>query len=136
MFYDQKKELVTAGVVHTIRRSSVATFQSVPIPIKTGVVVRVSLRPEKVTEHAAKVGNIWLGLKLETTAISEVFGKLTGASLTEGRDSNTLLLFHDELVLFGGRLGLESLPREPSLEEVNQDVANRLQIISSGLFDT
>ena len=111
MFYDQKKELVTAGVVHTIRRSSVATFQSVPIPIKTGVVVRVSLRPEKVTEHAAKVGNIWLGLKLETTAISQVFGKLTGAPLTESRDSYTLLLCHDELVFFSCRFGLEPLPR-------------------------
>lgn len=100
------------------------------------MVVRVSLASEEITEHASEVCNVGLGLKLEGSAVSEVFGKLGWASLAEGGDGDRLLLFHDKLVLLGGRLGLESLPWKTSLEEVNQDVTNGLKIVTTGLFDT
>jgi len=109
---------------------------AVPVPVQTGVVVRVSLASEQVAEHSAEVGNIGLGLELEGTAVGQVFGKLGGASLAECGDGDGLLLFHNQLVLLGGRLGLESLPGETSLEEVDQHVADGLEIIPSGLFDS
>jgi len=100
------------------------------------VVVRVSLASEEITEHASEVGNVGLGLELEGSAVGEVFGKLRWASLAEGGDGDGLLLFHDKLVLLGGRLGLESLPWKASLEEVDQDVTNGFEIVTTGLFDT
>jgi hypothetical protein len=109
---------------------------SVPVPVETGVVVGVSLGSEEITEHSTKVGNVGLGLEFKRAAVGKVFGELTGAALAEGRDSDTLLLFHNELVLLGGGLGLESLPGESALEEVYEDVSNGLEIITSRLLHT
>jgi hypothetical protein len=100
------------------------------------VVVGVSLRSEQVSEHSTEVSNVRLGLELEGTAVGEVFGKLRRTSLAESGDGDGLLLFHDKLVLLGGRLGLESLPWKSSLEEVNEDVSDGLEIVSAGLFHT
>jgi len=130
--------LVSALLYATISALTVARarFVTVPVPIQAGVVVCVSLASEEITEHTSKVGNIGLGLELEGSAVGEVFGKLGRTSLAEGRDCDGLLLFHDELVLLSGRLGLESLPWKASLEEVDQDVTNGLEIVPTGLFDT
>jgi len=99
------------------------------------VVVGVSLTAEQVTEHASQVGNVWLCLELEGAAVGEVLGELGGTSLAEGGDGDGLLLLHDELVLFGGALRLESLPGQSSLEEVYEDVSDGLEVVSAGLFD-
>ena len=111
-------------------------FVAVPVPVQAGVDVGVALRPEEVTEHASEVGNVGLGLKLEGSAVSEVFGELRWAALAESRNCDRLLLFHNKFVLLGGRLGLESLPWKASLEEVNQDVTDRLEIVTTRLLDT
>ena len=47
-----------------------------------------------------------------------------------------MFLLHDKLVLFRGALGLESLPRKAALEEVDENVANGLKVITAGLFDS
>lgn len=109
---------------------------SVPVPVQGGVVIGVSLRSEQVAEHASKVGNVRLGLELEGAAVRQVLGELRRTSLAEGGDGDGLLLLHNELVLLGGRLGLESLPWKPSLQEVNKDVANGLKIVPTRLFNT
>lgn len=54
--------------------------------------------------------------------------------MAQGRNGDGLLLLHNELVFLGGRLGLESLPWKTSLEEVDQDVSDGLEIISSRLL--
>lgn len=100
------------------------------------MVIGVSLRSEKITEHSTKVCNVWLGLEFQRTAVCQVFSELTGATLAQGRDSNTLLLLHNKLVLLGGGLGLESLPWESSLKEVDKDVTDGFEIVSPGLFDS
>ncbi len=79
---------------------------------------------------------MWLGFEMQAAAISKVFGKLTWATLAEGRDGDALFLFHDELILLSSRLGFEALPGEASLQEVDKYVANRLKVISPRLFDT
>lgn len=99
------------------------------------MVIGVSLRTKQVSEHSTKVGNIRLGFEFEGSAIRQVFGKLRRTSLAQGGNRNRLLLFHNQLVLFGGALGLESLPGKTSLEEIDEDVSNGFQVISSGLFD-
>jgi len=117
----------------TVSRSG---FVTVPVPVETRVVVRVALASEQVTEHTSEVSNVGLGLELEGSAVGQVFGKLRRTSLAKSGDGDGLLLFHNELVLLGGRLGLESLPRQTSLEEVDQHVTDGFEIISAGLLDT
>ena len=46
-----------------------------------------------------------------------------------------MFLLHDKLVLFRGALGLESLPRKAALEEINENVAYGLEVVTAGLFD-
>lgn len=75
---------------------------SVPVPVKRGVIVGVSLRAEQIPEHSPEVGNVGLSFKLERTAVGQVFGKLRGTSLAECGDGDRLFLFHNELVLLGG----------------------------------
>mmetsp|Transcript_15493 Transcript_15493/g.22757 ORF Transcript_15493/g.22757 Transcript_15493/m.22757 type:complete len:207 (+) Transcript_15493:99-719(+) len=113
-----------------------AGFKSVPVPVQARVVVGVSLRAEQVTEHTTKVRNVGLSLKFERTAVGKVFRELAGASLAKSWDGNRLLLFHDELVLLGCRLGLETLPGQASLEEVDKNIPNGFQVVSTRLFDT
>ena len=108
----------------------------IPIPIQTGIIVRVSLTPEEIAKHAPQVGNVGLGLELERATVSKVFRELRGTSLTEGGDGDGLLLLHDEFVLLGGGFGLEALPRESSLEEVDEDVADGFEVVTAGLFDS
>jgi len=98
------------------------------------VVVGVSLRAEKVSEHTAQIGNVWLGFELQAAAVRKVLGKLAGAALAESGDRDGLFLFHDKLVLFGGGFGLEALPGQSTLEEIDQNVSNGFQVISARLF--
>lgn len=60
---------LVATFIHSFARNSVTrgsgtSFQSVPVPIQTAVIVGVALRAEQVSEHASKVGDIGLGLEL------------------------------------------------------------------------
>mmetsp|Transcript_12244 Transcript_12244/g.26497 ORF Transcript_12244/g.26497 Transcript_12244/m.26497 type:complete len:207 (+) Transcript_12244:346-966(+) len=111
-----------------------AALNPVPIPVQAGVVIGIPLASEQVAEHPPQVRNVGFGLELEAAAIREVLGELAGTPLTERGDGDALLLFHDELVLFGGGLSLESLPREASLEKVNEDVSNGLEIVAAALL--
>ena len=115
--------------------SRAARVDAVPVPVQRGVVVGVALRPEEVAEHAAEVGDVGLGLELERAAVGEVLGELRGAALAQGGDGDGLLLLHNELVLLGGRLGLEALPGKAALEEVDEDVADGLEVVTAGLLD-
>mmetsp|Transcript_28078 Transcript_28078/g.56921 ORF Transcript_28078/g.56921 Transcript_28078/m.56921 type:complete len:201 (-) Transcript_28078:1108-1710(-) len=110
-------------------------IDAVPVPIEGGVVVGVTLRPEEVAEHSPEVGDVGLRLELEGAAVGQVLGELRRAALAEGGDGDGLLLLHDQLVLLGGALGLEALPREASLEEVDEDVADGLEVVAAALLD-
>ncbi len=100
------------------------------------MVVGVTLRSEEITEHSSKVGNVGLGLELQGAAVRKVLRKLTWAPLAQRRDGNTLLLLHNQLVLLGGRLGFQSLPWESSLEEIDKNISDGLEIISSRLLNS
>jgi len=110
-------------------------FVSVPIPIQRRMVIGIPLRPEQIPEHASQISNIGLGLEFERTAIGQIFGELGGTSLAERGDRNGLFLFHNEFVFLRGGFGLESLPWKSTLEEIDKDVPNRLEVVPTGLFD-
>lgn len=132
-----RQENLVATFVHSVARNAFAaasSLQSVPVPVETAVVVGVSLRSEQVSEHAAQVSNVWLGFELQAAAVRKVLGELAGAALAESGDRDRLFLFHDKLVLFGGGFGLETLPGQSSLEEIDQNVSDRFQIISARLL--
>jgi len=94
------------------------------------------LTREQIAKHYPKVRNVRLGLKLQTAAIRKVFRELGGTSLAQCRNSNGLLLLHDELVLRRGALGLKSLPWQSALEEIHQDVPDGFEVITAGLLHT
>ena len=106
----------------------------VPIPIQTGIIIRIPLTPEQVAEHPPQIGNVRLGLELETATVCQVLGELGGTSLTQRRNGDGLFLLHDELVLFRRALGLEALPGQSPLEEVHEDVSDGLQVVAAGLL--
>jgi len=110
------------------------TLNPIPIPIQTGIIISIPLTPEQITEHAPQIGNVGLSLKLETTAVCKVFRELRRTLLTQRGNRNGLFLLHNELVLLGGTLGLESLPGQLPLEEVHEDIPNGFQIVTAGLF--
>lgn len=56
-------------------------------------------------------------------------------SVSHTSSPRALLLLHDELVLLAGRLGLEALPGEAALKEVDEDIPDGLEVIAPGLFD-
>jgi hypothetical protein len=46
-----------------------------------------------------------------------------------------LFLLHDEFVFLRGGFGLESLPGETSLEEIDEDVTNTFKVVTTRLFN-
>lgn len=134
--------IITVSPTHSVSgstiRSSITSrgtrVDPVPIPVKTGVIVGVSLTPEKITEHSPQVSNVGFRLEFETAAVGQILSELAGTSLAKGGDGDGLLLFHDKLVLFSGTLGLESLPGEPSLQEVDEDVPDTFKIVATRLL--
>mmetsp|Transcript_26465 Transcript_26465/g.85551 ORF Transcript_26465/g.85551 Transcript_26465/m.85551 type:complete len:289 (+) Transcript_26465:3-869(+) len=107
-----------------------------PVPVvRVEVVEVVALGLVEVAEEAPEVGYVGVLLEAEAAAVGEVLGELAGAAGAEGRDGDLLLLFEDELVLAVGRLGLEALPGEAASEEVDEDVADGLEVVSPGLLD-
>mmetsp|Transcript_8493 Transcript_8493/g.13187 ORF Transcript_8493/g.13187 Transcript_8493/m.13187 type:complete len:256 (+) Transcript_8493:137-904(+) len=119
----------------SIPTSRTSIINPAPIPIQTGIIVCVSLTSEEVAEHSSQVSNIRLSFKLETAAICEILSKLGRTSLTQGRDGDRLFLLHDEFVFLRGGFGLESLPGEPSLEEIDEDISNTFKIVTTRLFN-
>lgn len=64
-------------------------------------------------------------------------GRVTRESLAESLRRDDHLAFHDLVVfLLFVVVGLDSLPRQGAPEHVHQDVANGLQVVSSGLLDS
>ena len=124
---------ITSPLSPSIPRPS-RGINPIPIPIQTRIIIGISLAPKQIPKHAPQVGNIGLGLKLETATIGQILGKLRGASLTQGGNRNGLLLLHNELILLSGGLGLESLPGQSPLEEVDEDISDTLEVITSRLL--
>lgn len=75
-------------------------------------------------------------LEAQVADVGEVLGELLGETLAEILDDGRLLLLTDLLVLLLIGSCLQSLPGESTSEEIHEDVAESLKVVSSGLLAT
>ena len=104
-------------------------------PIKD-VVVLVAERTEQDAEELTQVHVVRGLVEAQATAVVQIHGELRRESLAQHLDGCRHLLLADLLVLLFLGDGLESLPRKAAAVEVHQNVAERLHVVSSALFDT
>lgn len=100
------------------------------------VVVLEPFPNKQVSEEFSQVRVVGLVVEAKGAAAVEVDCHLRGESTAEELGWCGHLLLHDAVVLLllGGRL--ESLPRQRSTQEVHENVAEGLEVISSRLLDT
>eukprot|EP00601_Ochromonadales_sp_CCMP2298_P034441 CAMPEP_0173371094 /NCGR_PEP_ID=MMETSP1144-20121109/27082_1 /TAXON_ID=483371 /ORGANISM="non described non described, Strain CCMP2298" /LENGTH=463 /DNA_ID=CAMNT_0014322781 /DNA_START=171 /DNA_END=1561 /DNA_ORIENTATION=- len=79
----------------------------------------------------------WQGLKAKNAQKKYrlILEKKQQATLAQLRDADLLLLLQNQAVLFLGVFGLQSLPGQGALEEVDQHIADALQVIAAALLD-
>ena len=100
------------------------------------VVHLVPFTDEEVAEELLEVAVVGLVLEAERAVVVEVGGELGGEALAECLDGGRHLLLGDAVVLLLLGLGLETLPGEGAAEEVEEDVADGLEVIAAALLDT
>lgn len=100
------------------------------------VVVVVAALVHEVLEYFAHVVVVGSLFELEVAAVLEIdvelLGHAPGQRLDRRRD--LLVLYSVVLVIFG--FALQTLPWQTALQEVYQDESDRLEVVSSALFDT
>ena len=74
-------------------------------------------------------------LELERAAVLHVLAELAGVTAAELFKTRLNLLLLDVIVLLVLGATGQTLPRQLTLDEVEQDVADRLQIVTSGLLN-
>lgn len=85
----------------------------------------------KEVSEIVVVGGI---LESEVADIGKIFGKLLGEAFAEVLDHGRLLLLTNLLVLLLVGSGLEALPGKASTEEVHEDMAQGLKIVTTRLL--
>ena len=98
------------------------------------VIVLKAFSHKEVAEDLAKVGVVGLIIEAEGAGVVKIDGKLIREAATEHFGGRGHLLLHDPVVLLllGG--GLETLPGQRATAEVEHDIAERLHVITTGLF--
>ena len=85
-------------------------------------------------EQLPKVHIIRSLLESQSSAIVQIHGKLSGKVLAEGLDRCRHFLFTDLVVLLFLVASLESLPGKGATQEVHEDIAEGLHVITTTLF--
>jgi hypothetical protein len=93
------------------------------------VVILVAVSGEKVLEHVLHGAVLGSLVEPQVPALAEVLGELDRVSLAEDLNGGGELLLFDSFVFVALVVGLESLPREHSPEEVHHDVADALHVV-------
>ena len=75
-------------------------------------------------------------LEFESTAVLHKFAELARVATTKFFQTGLNLLLLDVVVLFVLRASRQALPRQLTLDEVEQHVANCFQIVTTRLLDT
>jgi hypothetical protein len=87
-----------------------------------------------LTEDFSGLDWVGLVLELECATVVQVNGELDGQVSALDLNGNGHLLLHDLLVLFHLVVRSHALPRQVSLYQINQNVADRLEIVPSTLL--
>jgi len=85
-------------------------------------------------EEFAKVVVVGLVLKAQVADVREVLVELLRVAITEVLDRSRLLLLYNLFVLLLVRSSLQALPGKTPAEEVHENVAEGLQVITTRLF--
>lgn len=98
------------------------------------VIVGEPFPDEEVPEEFSEVRVVRFVVEPEGSTVVEKDGEFVGEPSDEVFGWGRHLLLHDPVVLLllGG--GLETLPGEGTTEEVHEDVSERFDVISTGLF--
>mmetsp|Transcript_10209 Transcript_10209/g.27873 ORF Transcript_10209/g.27873 Transcript_10209/m.27873 type:complete len:271 (+) Transcript_10209:176-988(+) len=99
------------------------------------IVPNEPLSYEQIPEQLSQVGVVWLVVEPQTPRVLEVDDKLCRKPLAERLCWRRHLLLRDFLVLLLFRRCLQTLPRQRPAQEVHQHVAQRLQVIPTGLLN-
>ena len=99
-------------------------------------IVFVLVLAHQAFEETSQVVVIRLLLKHKIATVLEVLGELLGSAAAELLDCGLDLFFFDLVVLIVFVLASETLPGKRTLQEIQQDVANRLKIITSSLLNS
>jgi hypothetical protein len=100
------------------------------------VVILVAVALEQVLKHVPHDCVLGSLVEAEVSALAQVLHELNGITLAQHFDRGCQLLLLDPFVFVPLVVGLESLPREHSSQEVHGDVADALHVVSAGLLDT
>lgn len=99
------------------------------------IVVLVAFTDEQVPEELAEVRVIGLVVEAESTSVVEEDAELGGETTAKDIGWSGHLLLHDAVVLLLLGSSLQSLPGESAAEEVHEDVGQRLEVVTTGLFN-
>lgn len=103
-------------------------------PIKLTVIVVAILRHHGL-EQTPQVVVVWLLLELKVAAVLQVLHELLRDPCRQLLDGGLALFVPDFVVLLVLVLSLETLPRQLTLQEVKKDVADRLEVVTTGLLN-
>jgi hypothetical protein len=103
-------------------------------PVKD-IVILESLPDEKIPKQLSQVRVIRLIIKPQTPRIIQENGKLVGKPTTKHLGRSRHLLLHNPIILLLLGRSLEALPGERSTTKVHKDVAQALEVVTTGLFD-
>lgn len=89
---------------------------------------------QRLSEELAEVIVIGGIFETKVSNVRQVLGKFFGEAFAKVFDCGSLLLLTNLLVLLLVSGSLEALPREAATQEIHEDVAKSLEIISSRLL--
>ena len=99
------------------------------------IVGLVPLAQEEVPEEFAQVGVVRARVEPKLPDVLEVCDELVGVAAAQQLDGGGHLLLRDPVVLLLLRLPLEALPWQGAPEEVDENVADRLQVVPAALLE-
>ena len=103
-------------------------------PVKLSVIIVAILRHHGL-EQTAQVVVVGLLFKLKVAAVLQVLHELFRNASRQLLNRGLALFVPNFIVLFVLVFSLEALPRQLAFQKVEQDVANRLEVITTSLLD-
>ena len=100
------------------------------------VVILVAVALEKIFEHVPHSCVLRSFVESQVSALAEILHELNRVALAQNLNGSCQLLFFDPFVLVPLVVGLESLPRKHTSQEVHGNVTDTFHIISAGLLNT
>ena len=111
-------------------------YKSVLVPNEVGVLGVESVLLHATFEQANDVPVIWVLSEAQASAVVHELSEFIRLILAQVIDGGLLLFLLDGCILFGLRSSWKSLPWERALKEIEDDVSDSFQIISSRLLVT